>query len=101
MTRIMAVRSAFRVHRYPQAEFTSKVAELSGLDPAGRVLLERLHSNCGVDYRNVVLPLRSTTACARSDWPTIAISRRRPTSGSRRFAEPWRRPGWPAAIWTC
>ena len=57
MTRIMAVRSAFPAHRYPQAEFTSKVAELSGLDPAERALLERLHSNCGVDYRHIVLPL--------------------------------------------
>src|ERR1700761_2864580 len=57
MTTIMAVRSAFPVHRYPQAELTSKVAELSGLDPAERALLERLHGNSGVDYRHVVLPL--------------------------------------------
>ena len=57
MTRIMAVRSAFPMHRYPQAEFTSKVAELSGLDPAECALLERLHGNSGVDYRHIVLPL--------------------------------------------
>jgi alkylresorcinol/alkylpyrone synthase len=57
MTGIMAVRSAFPVHRYPQAELTSKVAELCGLDPAERVLLERLHGNAGVDYRHTVLPL--------------------------------------------
>ena len=57
MTSIMAVRSAFPAHRYPQAEFTSKVAELSGLDPAERALLDRLHGNCGVDYRHIVLPL--------------------------------------------
>ena len=36
MTRIVAVRSAFPVHRYPQAEFTLKVAELSGLGPGPR-----------------------------------------------------------------
>jgi alkylresorcinol/alkylpyrone synthase len=57
MTRIMAVRSAFPAHRYPQAEFTLKVAELSGLGPVERTLLERLHGNAGVDYRHIVLPL--------------------------------------------
>ena len=57
MTRIMAVRSAFPAHRYPQAEFTSKVAELSGLGPGERAQLEQLHRNAGVDYRHIVLPL--------------------------------------------
>jgi alkylresorcinol/alkylpyrone synthase len=57
MTRIMAVRSAFPAHRYPQAEFTSKVAELSGLGPGQRAQLEQLHGNAGVDYRHIVLPL--------------------------------------------
>lgn len=57
MTRIMAVRSVFPAHRYPQADFTSKVAELSGLGPVERGLLERLHGNAGVDYRHTVLPL--------------------------------------------
>ncbi len=56
-TRIMAVQSAFPVHRYPQAELTSKVAELSGLGPTERELLERLHGKAGVDYRHTVLPL--------------------------------------------
>ena len=57
MTRIMALRSAFPTHRYPQAEFTSKVAELAGLGPVQRAQLERLHSNAGVDYRHTALPL--------------------------------------------
>ena len=57
MTRIMSVRSAFPAHRYPQADFTSKVAELSGLGSVERGLLERLHGNAGVDYRHTVLPL--------------------------------------------
>src|SRR6516225_2681952 len=57
MTRIAAVRSAFPVNRYPQADFTRKVAELSGLGPAQRPLLERLHGNAGVDTRHTVLPL--------------------------------------------
>lgn len=57
MTNILAVRSAFPAHRYPQAEFTVKVAELGGLDLGERARLERLHGNAGVDYRHTVLPL--------------------------------------------
>jgi alkylresorcinol/alkylpyrone synthase len=57
MTRIVAVRSAFPVHRYPQAEFTREMAELIGLGPAQRALLEQLHGNAGVDYRHTALPL--------------------------------------------
>ena len=51
------MRSAFPAHRYPQAEFTLKVAELGGLGPTQRALLERLHRNAGVDTRHIVLPL--------------------------------------------
>ena len=57
MTRIVAVRSAFPAHRYPQPDFTRTVAELGGLGPAQRALLERLHGNAGVDTRHTVLPL--------------------------------------------
>jgi alkylresorcinol/alkylpyrone synthase len=57
MTEIIAVRSAFPVHRHPQAEHTAKVAELSGLGPDERVQLERLHSRSGVEHRHTVLPL--------------------------------------------
>ena len=57
MTQILAARSAFPVHRYPQAELTRKVAELARLGPARRALLERLHRNAGVDTRHTVLPL--------------------------------------------
>jgi alkylresorcinol/alkylpyrone synthase len=57
MTRIAAVQSAFPANRYPQAELTRKVAELSGLSPARRALLERLHGNAGVDARHTALPL--------------------------------------------
>jgi alkylresorcinol/alkylpyrone synthase len=57
MTRIVAVRSAFPPHRYPQAEFTLKMAEVLSLGPARRRLLEQLHRNAGVETRHTVLPL--------------------------------------------
>jgi alkylresorcinol/alkylpyrone synthase len=57
MTRIVTVRSAFPAHRYPQAELTRKIAELSSLAPVQRALLERLHGNAGVSTRHTVLPL--------------------------------------------
>lgn len=53
----MAVRSAFPEHRYAQAELTSKVAELSGLGPEERALLERLHGKAGVEHRHTVAPM--------------------------------------------
>ncbi len=100
MTRIIAVRSAFPAHRYPQAELTSKVAELSGLGPVERALLERLHGNAGVDYRHTVLPLPEYNGLRATELANDRYIEGRPISGSGRFAEPWRRPGWPAAIWT-
>src|ERR1700682_6324230 len=69
MTRIVAVRSAFPAYRYPQAEFTSEVAELAGLGGARRTLLERLHGNAGVGTRHIVLPLEEYAA-VRGIGPT-------------------------------
>jgi alkylresorcinol/alkylpyrone synthase len=78
MTQIVAVRSAFPAHRYPQADLTRAITALAGLDAdapgtdpatggsggAGRAgsnrqraLLERLHGNAGVDARHTVFPL--------------------------------------------
>jgi alkylresorcinol/alkylpyrone synthase len=57
MTKIVGMRSAFPAHRYQQPDFTRTVAELGGLGPAQRALLERLHGNAGVDTRHIVLPL--------------------------------------------
>jgi alkylresorcinol/alkylpyrone synthase len=57
MTTIAAVRSAFPPHCVPQADFTRVVAELGGLGPGRRALLDRLHRNSGVDTRYAVLPL--------------------------------------------
>jgi alkylresorcinol/alkylpyrone synthase len=57
MTRIAAVRSALPDYRYRQGELTRAVAELSGVEPTRRALLERLHANAGVATRYTVLPL--------------------------------------------
>ena len=57
MAQILAVRSAFPDHRYPQSELTRKAADLARLRPARRALLERLHGNAGVDTRYTALPL--------------------------------------------
>jgi alkylresorcinol/alkylpyrone synthase len=57
MTQILSVRSAFPPHRYPQGELTGAYADLIGLRPGQRGLLERLHGNAGVEFRHTVLPL--------------------------------------------
>jgi alkylresorcinol/alkylpyrone synthase len=58
VTQIVAVRSAFPAHRYPQGELTRLFAELTGLTAGKRALLERLHGNAGVDFRHIALPPR-------------------------------------------
>jgi len=66
MTGVLAVRSAFPAHRYPQAELTRKVAELNHLSPGQRALLERLHANAGVQARHTALPLSGYAGLAGS-----------------------------------
>jgi alkylresorcinol/alkylpyrone synthase len=57
MTQILAVRSAFPGQCHPQSELMPPLAELTGLSPARRGLLDRLYGNAGVDARHVALPL--------------------------------------------
>lgn len=57
MTQILSVRSAFPAHRYPQEVLTRAFADLIGVRPGQRALLERLQRNAGVDTRHMVLPL--------------------------------------------
>jgi alkylresorcinol/alkylpyrone synthase len=57
MTQILAVRSAFPGQRHPQSDLIRPLAELTGLNPARRALLDRLSGNAGVDIRHVALPL--------------------------------------------
>jgi alkylresorcinol/alkylpyrone synthase len=55
--RISSVGTAFPPHRYPQAEVTKALLDRwKGKLPEPR-LLNRLHANCGVEFRNFVLPL--------------------------------------------
>jgi alkylresorcinol/alkylpyrone synthase len=60
--RISSVGTAFPSHRYSQTEITEALRERwAGKLPEPR-LLNRLHANCGVEYRNFVLPLQEYPA---------------------------------------
>lgn len=55
--RIASVGTAFPPHRYPQAVITEALKEKMQDKLASRGVMDRLHSNCGVDYRNIMYPL--------------------------------------------
>lgn len=59
---ILSVRSVFPAHRYPQAELSDAVAELSGLSADQRAQLGRLHAHAGVEHRHTALPLSGYAA---------------------------------------
>ncbi len=64
-SRILAVRSAFPAHRYPQDELARQYAAIAqGLRPSQRVLLERLYANAEVATRHTVLPVDEYAAFA-------------------------------------
>src|ERR1700729_741451 len=55
--RIASVGTAFPPHRYPQAVITEALKERmqDKLETPG--VMDRLHSNCGVDFRHIMFPL--------------------------------------------
>jgi alkylresorcinol/alkylpyrone synthase len=55
--RIASVGTAFPPHRYPQAVITQALKDRmqDKLEMPG--IMDRLHSNCGVDYRHIMFPL--------------------------------------------
>jgi alkylresorcinol/alkylpyrone synthase len=57
--RISSVGTAFPSHRVAQTEFSEKLRNWWGSKLPEPRLLTRLHANCGVEFRNFVLPLES------------------------------------------
>src|SRR5882757_6533129 len=57
--RIASVGTAFPMHRYPQAVITEALKERIQNNPSIPGVMDRLHSNCGVDFRNIMFPLES------------------------------------------
>jgi alkylresorcinol/alkylpyrone synthase len=57
--RISSVGTAFPPHRVAQTEFTEKLRNWWGAKLPEPRLLGRLHANCGVEFRNFVLPLEA------------------------------------------
>src|SRR5260370_34885999 len=57
--RIASVGTAFPAHRYPEAVLTQALKELNQDKPLIPDVMDRLHSNCGVDFRNIMFPLES------------------------------------------
>jgi alkylresorcinol/alkylpyrone synthase len=60
--RIASVGTAFPTYRYSQSEITSALRERWESKLPEPRLLSRLHANCGVEYRNFVLPLEKYPA---------------------------------------
>ena len=57
--RIASVGTAFPVHRYPQAVITQALKDRIQDNPSIPGLMNRLHSNCGVDFRHIMFPLET------------------------------------------
>ena len=57
MSRILAVAPVTPPHCYRQSDLTSMFADLVGLAPERRDLLDRLHASCGVQQRHLALPI--------------------------------------------
>ncbi|HEX9202082.1 MAG TPA: type III polyketide synthase [Acidobacteriaceae bacterium] len=57
--RIASVGTAFPPHRYPQTVITAALQERMQDKLALTGVMNRLHSNCGVDFRHIMYPLDS------------------------------------------
>lgn len=55
--RIASVGTAYPPHRYPQSVITEALKGRMKDRPGIPAAMERLHANCGVDYRNIMFPL--------------------------------------------
>lgn len=56
-TRIAAVRGVLPLYSYTQREITDAFSRFCLVDGQSRALLDKLHSSCRVERRNLVLPL--------------------------------------------
>lgn len=57
--RIASVGTAFPEYRYPQAVITQALKSRVQDKLASPDVMDRLHSNCGVDYRHIMYPLEN------------------------------------------
>jgi alkylresorcinol/alkylpyrone synthase len=57
VSRILAVAPVTPPHRYEQSDLSAMFADLVGLAPERRDLLDRLHASCGVRQRHLALPI--------------------------------------------
>ena len=57
--RIASVGTAFPPHRYPQAVITQALKDRMQDTLPSPAIMDRLHANCGVDYRHIMYPLDS------------------------------------------
>lgn len=55
--RIVSVGTAFPPYRYPQPVITEALKQRVQHKPSLPAVMDRLHSNCGVDFRNISFPL--------------------------------------------
>ncbi len=55
--RIASVATAFPPYRYPQSVITEALKQRVQNRPSLPGVMDRLHSNCGVEYRNISFPL--------------------------------------------
>lgn len=67
MSVIAAVRGVLPDHRYAQEDLTAALADLVGMPPEHRTLLQQVHRNAGVQHRHLVLPIEDYTE-ATSDF---------------------------------